>query len=245
MSPSSFSACSISPSPCWPGCAICRFSSICCICSSNCLAASLSPERDSRSMRSIMLLRSCCRITLVFLSSGRASCCGLSFIFSASCLRKLSSAARRFSVSFLISSSLAPRSSACLSASCAAFSALSTSVISPSSMVTASDHSEATTSRNAASVRARSSWLITLRRPRYCPASGVKASGAIIIASSATPIWPRWLASSARMRRCSISARGSGLVNSRSGRRVANGSLWPSLPASSLAVRVSVTSAPA
>ena len=54
-----------------------------------------------------------------------------------------------------------------------------------------------------------------------------------------------WLASSARMRRCSISARASGLVNSRSGSRMLNGSLRPSLPASSLAVSVSVTSAPA
>ena len=140
MSPSSFSACSMSPSPDWPGCAICRFSSICCSCSSNCLAASLSPERDSRSMRSIMLLRSCWRITLVLGSSGRASCCGLLRSCSASWRMKLSSAARRFSVSFLISSSLAPRSSACLSASCAARSALSTSVMSPSSMVTASAH---------------------------------------------------------------------------------------------------------
>ena len=120
MSPSSFSACSMSLSPDWPGCAICRFSSICCSCSSNCLAASLSPERDSRSMRSIMLLRSCWRITLVLGSSGRASCCGLLRSCSASWRMKLSSAARRFSVSFLISSSLAPRSSACLSASCAA-----------------------------------------------------------------------------------------------------------------------------
>ena len=78
MSPSSFSACSMSPSPDWPGCAICRFSSICCSCSSNCLAASLSPERDSRSMRSIMLLRSCWRITLVWDRAGGpgpADCC--------------------------------------------------------------------------------------------------------------------------------------------------------------------------
>ena len=65
---------------------------------------------------------------------------------------KLSSAARKFSVSFLISSSLAPRSSACLSASCAARNALSTSVMLPSSMVTASAHRLATTSRNASSL---------------------------------------------------------------------------------------------
>ena len=62
---------------------------------------------------------------------------------------KLSSAARRLSVSFLISSSLAPRSSACFSASCAARNALSTSVMLPSSMVTASAHRLATTSRIA------------------------------------------------------------------------------------------------
>ena len=70
---------------------------------------------------------------------------------------KLSSAARRSSVSFLISSSLAPRSSACFSASCAARNALSTSVMSPSSMVTASAHRLATTSRSASSVWAASS----------------------------------------------------------------------------------------
>ena len=162
MSPSSFSACSMSPSPDWPGCAICRFSSICCSCSSNCLAASLSPERDSRSMRSIMLLRSCWRITLVLGSSGRANCCGLLRSCSASWRMKLSSAARRFSVSFLISSSLAPRSSACFSASCAARNALSTSVMSPSSMVTASAHRLATTSRRASSVWAASSCRATL-----------------------------------------------------------------------------------
>src|SRR4029078_10952757 len=120
MSPSSFSACSISLSPPWPGCAICRFSSICCSCSSNCLAASLSPERDIRSSRSSMLLRSCWLSILVLGSSGRASCCGLFFSCLASWRRKLSSAARRLSVSFLISSSAAPRSSGCLSASCGA-----------------------------------------------------------------------------------------------------------------------------
>ena len=70
-------------------------------------------------------------------------------------------------------------------------------------------------------------------------------SGAIISASSAVKTSEFLLASSARMRRCSISARASGLVNSRSGRRMLNGSLLPSLPASSLAVSVSVTSAPA
>src|SRR3954471_11128815 len=47
------------------------------------------------------------------------------------------------------------------------------------------------------------------------------------------------------MRRCSISARARGFVNSRSGSRMLKGSLVPSLPASSLAVSVSVTSAPA
>jgi hypothetical protein len=55
----------------------------------------------------------------------------------------------------------------------------------PSSMVTASDHRLATTSRKASSLRAASSCRATLYRPRYWPASGVNNSGAIISASSA------------------------------------------------------------
>ena len=61
-------------------------------------------------------------------------------------------------------------------------------------------------------------------------------SGASASASSAVMTSGRAWASSARLRRCSISARASGLVKTRSGRRNANGSLLPSLPPSSRAI---------
>ncbi len=70
-------------------------------------------------------------------------------------------------VSTLISSSLAPRSSAALSASWAARRAALTLPATPSSsMVTANARMLATTSRSASSVRAASSWDARLRRPR-------------------------------------------------------------------------------
>ena len=73
----------------------------------------------------------------------------------------------------------------------------------------------------------------------------MKRSGAIESASSAISTFGFASASSARMRRCSISARASGLTNTRSGSLNSVGVLDPSLPASSRAVSVSVTSAPA
>src|ERR1700733_4213138 len=64
-------------------------------------------------------------------------------------------------------------------------------------------------------------------------------------ASSAVMTSGRVLASSARLRRCSTSARARGLVKTRSGSRKLNGSLLPWLPPSSWATSVMVTSAPA
>ena len=123
-----------------PGRAICRFSSIDCNSCSSCRAASLAPMRAICSKRSIMFFRSCGRIWRALGSSGRASCSGLRRICSASACRNLSSAARRSSVSFLSSSSVAPRSSAWRSASCAARSAASVSETLPSSSCTAMSH---------------------------------------------------------------------------------------------------------
>ena len=139
-----------------PGRAICRFSSIDCSCSSSARAASFAPERASCSSRSSMLRRSCDRNWRALGSSGRASC-GFLRISSASACRNLSSAARNSSINRLISSSLAPRSSAWRSRSWAARNCASASATSPSSSWVAIAHSSLTTSRKSLSVLARAS----------------------------------------------------------------------------------------
>ena len=73
----------------------------------------------------------------------------------------------------------------------------------------------------------------------------LKRSGAKVSASSAVSTRACASASSASERRCSISARAIGLLNGRSGSRSSNGSLLPSLPASSRAISVIATSTPA
>ena len=59
------------------------------------------------------------------------------------------------------------------------------------------------------------------------PASVLNLSGPRVSASTAVMTCERTRASSARLRRCSTSAFASGLVNARSGRWKANGSLLP------------------
>src|SRR5580704_18004838 len=68
------------------------------------------------------------------------------------------------------------------------------------------------------------------------PASVLNLSGPSVSASTTVMTCERTRASSARLRRCSTSAFASGLVNARSGRRKANGSLLPSLSPSLRAV---------
>ena len=70
-------------------------------------------------------------------------------------------------------------------------------------------------------------------------------SGAQVSASSAVSTSACASPSSARLRRCSISERATGLVNARSGSRKSIGSVVPSLPPSSRAISVIDTSAPA
>src|SRR5262249_27800027 len=70
----------------------------------------------------------------------------------------------------------------------------------------------------------------------------LNCSGAKVSASSAVSTLAWASASSASIRRCSTSARAIGLENGRSGRRNSNASLWPSLPASSGAVKMMDTS---
>src|SRR6516225_7285923 len=73
----------------------------------------------------------------------------------------------------------------------------------------------------------------------------LKRSGAKVSASSAVSTLAWASASSASIRRCSTSARAIGLENGRSGRRNSNAELWPSLPASSRAIKIIATSVPA
>ena len=140
-------------------------------------AASRAPERAICSIRSIMLCRSCGRTCRAFGSSGRASCCGFWRSCSASACMNLSSAARRSSVRRLISSSVAPRSSAWRNASSAFFSACWASERLPSSRLTAMSHSRATTSRNASSFLAWASCQKIERKPEIDLALHVEAVG--------------------------------------------------------------------
>src|SRR5215831_17664033 len=73
----------------------------------------------------------------------------------------------------------------------------------------------------------------------------LNCSGAKVSASSAVSTLAWASPSSASIRRCSTNARAIGLENGRSGRRNSNAVLWPSLPASSRAVKIIATSVPA
>ena len=177
----------------------------------------------------------------VLRSSGRASCCGFFRISSASACRYLSMAARRSSISFFSSSSLAPRSSAwrkCvlrlaqrllgLRRHCRPRAASPCPTCAPPPRATG---------RRSWRGRGRSRSSASRDRP---PVSGVKRSGAMVSASSAVSTIGLAPASSASMRRCSIRARATGLTKMRCGSVNSTGSLRPSLPASSRATSVTV-----
>ena len=164
---------------------------------------------------------------------------------SANSRRNLSIACRSSSVRRLISSSVAPRSSASRSRSWAARSSRSASERSPSSIWSAIAQSHSATSRRSASLFAARRRSEATRRPMNTPHCGVKRSGSMRSASSAAWTRRRSSGSSTIVRRCSTSARASGLVKGRCGSVKSTGSLRPSCSASSLATRVSFTRAPA
>ena len=227
-------------SPCSPpGRAICRFSSICCSCSSSCRAASLAPERASRSMRSSMLCRSCERSLRIELRIERPRHLRVLAHLLGQRLQELVERGAQLIHQLLD-----------LFVGGAALQRLAQRVLRRAQRLLglgdvavldrAPPSPTAAPPRRAArrrSWRARAASRSSAGRDRrWSPA--MKRSGAIDSASSAVSTRSLASASSARLRRCSISARASGLTNGRSGSRSSCGVERPSLLASSRATSV-------